>query len=227
MQQKFPIPEILLGAMLATALFSIGFVFGLSQGQGGKVEEPQTFWQGLIKDPSAAVTAFFTAVLSVSTIFLWRATHKTAQIAERSLTELDRPWLFLAGVRIQRREGPHDPIVPNNFFVSFTWKNVGRSPAIIVDCIVKFAEKSALQPRPDYSNFIELQAEATVGNGESFTTNQIGPGPTSEDTFLVAFGRLRYKELNGKTHSSGFAVEISPHMAAFNRHNNDNYDFYD
>ena len=44
---------------------------------------------------------------------------------------------------------------------------------------------------------------------------------------FVFFGRLTYRELNGKVHHTGYAVEVSPHMAAFSPHNNNAYDYYD
>jgi hypothetical protein len=50
---------------------------------------------------SAAATiiiALFTAVLGVSTVFLWFATRRSARIAERALTELERPFVY-GGVR--------------------------------------------------------------------------------------------------------------------------------
>jgi|HubBroStandDraft_3_1064219.scaffolds.fasta_scaffold1163424_1 hypothetical protein len=45
-------------------------------------------------------------------------------------------------------------------------------------------------------------------------------------TFVV-YGGLTYKELNGTLHHTGFAVEVSPHIAAFSGYPSDAYDYYD
>ena len=83
------------------------------------------------------IVALFTAVLSLSTIGLWTATARSAKIAEKALTELDRPWLVLEAAKVTRRD---PPTVPNNWYICFKWKNVSRSPAIITNNIVKFVD---------------------------------------------------------------------------------------
>src|SRR5579871_3573134 len=83
---------------------------------------------------AATWTAIFTAILTGSTILLWLSTRKSSAIAERALTEQERPWLFLETVQVTRRKPPPDP---NEWYIEFHWKNVGRMPAVVEECIVK------------------------------------------------------------------------------------------
>jgi hypothetical protein len=50
---------------------------------------------------------------------------------------------------------------------------------------------------------------------------------TGKPITFVVYGRLTYKELNGRLHHTGFAVEVSPHIAAFSGYPSDAYDYYD
>ena len=54
-------------------------------------------------DSAAVWTAIFTAVLTGSTILLWVSTRQSARIAERALTEHERPWIFRDIVHVRWR----------------------------------------------------------------------------------------------------------------------------
>jgi hypothetical protein len=71
-----------------------------------------------------------------------------------------------------------------------------------------------------------------VAQNTGFETNEVGPARgagtrNGQAIFFVLFGRLTYKDLSGTIHHTGFAVEVSPHMAAFIPHHNKAYDYYD
>lgn len=145
---------------------------------------------------------------------------------------VERPWLFLQGATIRRRDIPGQPLVPNNWFIKLRWKNVGRSPALIERCEFKLADKDIISARPDYTNSGDLQAPAMVPQDTEFETNEVGPSPAigtknGQPVFFVFFGRMTYKDLRGVIHHTGFAVEVSPHIAAFSPHANPKYDYYD
>jgi hypothetical protein len=229
---------IFYGVVLGVALggsIAAGLELTFPKAQSGSMDELSPllrFWQWTVHDPVAFYTsavALFTAVLVISTILLWRATKRTAEIAERALSEHERPWLFLQGAKISRREFPGQALTPNNFFICLRWKNVGRAPAVILECAVKFEDIKKLDAKPDYSGAIHLLTSGTVSVGEEFETNEIGPAPTAAnvDVQYVMFGRLTYTELNGRQHRTGFALHISPHIAAFSRYGKDAYDYYD
>ena len=160
------------------------------------------------------------------------AAVKSANAATAALTELERPWIFVQGTHIRRRDEYGNDLTPNNFFISFLCKNVGRAPATIEECIIKFTNKSSISELPDYADAILIQCPEHASVGDDFETHPIGPTPeTGIDpnmaTTYVAFGRLIYKELNGRSHTSRFAVEISPMMAACSTYGGDAYNGYD
>lgn len=161
--------------------------------------------------------AAFTGLLAVYTGRLFRATA--------SLASLERPWLFIEGATVSRRELPGQALIDNNFWIEFRCRNVGRIPAVVEECIIKFEEKSKLGLAPDYSNAVPLSTQRWASPNEPFETGKVGPGP--RPGMLVAYGRITYSELNGKTHRTGFAVEVSPHIAAFSGYPNTAYDYYD
>lgn len=148
-----------------------------------------------------------------------------AKVAERSFTELERPWLFLEGATVSRRELPGQALVPNNWFIKLHWKNVGRAPALIVECTFQIAPKEKIADEPAYDQRSQLSCPRTVPVGGTIETTEVGPAPGKHE-YLVFYGKLTYTELSGKRHTTGFAVEVSPHIAAFNPHNNDKYDYY-
>jgi hypothetical protein len=61
-----------------------------------------------------------------------------------------------------------------------------------------------------------------VAQNTEFDTNEVGPSPefaikNGQPILFVVFGRLTYEELSGPVHHTGFAIEVSPHIAAFSR----------
>jgi hypothetical protein len=158
------------------------------------------------------------------------AANIQAHIAERTLTELERPWLFIEGATISRREMPGEQLTPNNWYISFRCKNVGRMPAVTEECILKLVDKDAAPPTPDYSGPFGTLVPRWVSHGKTFNTREMGPALGMKDgkpINFVVYGRLTYKELNGRPHHTGFAVEVSPHIAAFSGYPSDAYDYYD
>jgi hypothetical protein len=71
-----------------------------------------------------AIAGLSTIVLTVSTILLWIATRDTAKIAERSLNDLERPWLLVAEV-------DSETIFFDTPRLSFMMTNYGKQAAII------------------------------------------------------------------------------------------------
>ncbi len=106
---------------------------------------PQSFWEKLF-DP----VAIFTAILGVSTIGLWLATKRSAAIAERALTDVERPWVFRDIVTVTVRHRPG--VKFNDWMVKLKWRNVGRTPALLVDLQFKIEDLANLPAQPDYSN---------------------------------------------------------------------------
>lgn len=186
-------------------------------------------------DHAGAIAALATVFIGFFTFTLYKATDQLKSISERqvqSLTDLERPWIFIAGTHIKRREDKGDQIIPNCYWISFLCKNVGRAPAIIEECIIKIQDVKTLPEVPDYSDPIHLRCPATIAVGDDFETSTIGPPSQpgidpNKATEYAIYGRLSYKELNGKKHHSRFAVQVSPMMAASVPYFSNTYDEYD
>jgi hypothetical protein len=175
----------------------------------------------------------FTFALFVATFFLWqstsklwRASERQLNLSERSLNELERPWLFLSSVSIRwRSRAPDGPLIFNNWFAKIHWKNIGRSPAIVESCVFAIVDKSRLPAIPAYSPGMELSVQHTIAAAETVESSEVGPSP-GRDEHLIFYGRIVYRELGGKTHETGFAIEMSHVMPAYVSHNNREYNYF-
>jgi hypothetical protein len=149
---------------------------------------------------------------------------------------LERPWLFLQATKIIWRDTPLPAgatggaavgtRVLNDWFITLKFRNIGRMPAVIEACAFKIEDKASLPQVPDYSNSSFLGTPRTVRSGDIIETQSVGPSPGRPDP-LVFYGRVTYKELNGRTHHTGFALEMSWYFPACSPYNNDAYDYYD
>jgi hypothetical protein len=211
---------------------------------------------GWLDSHNGTLTALATLVVAAFTAALWRSTSKlwkeanraseisrrAAQAAEKSadasvalLRDVERPWIVLEGALVRRREmGFEDePLLPNNFFIKFKFRNVGRTPAMIDDVVVELADKREIGPEPTFTErSLHLRGAATLAADGTFDANEFGPGPQSKDVatkdviFYVIFGKVSYREPNGRQHATGFAVEVSPHMAAFSSYPADAFTYW-
>lgn len=152
-------PEIALGFLLATIVWigvlgwSLSYTppeiekqtcYETARKTGHKAEECKTLWERTTSDP----VAFFTFVLSISTIALfattvalWRVTRKSADVAERALTDLERPYIYLHEIKtdigvffnpntvIREDQGP---------YFQFSVINYGRTPGNMARAMIQF-----------------------------------------------------------------------------------------
>jgi hypothetical protein len=155
-----------------------------------------------------------------------RAARVSADVARDTFTKLERPWIFLEGVRMEWRDRQR-PRVPNNFYVSLKFKNNGRTPALInrLDC--RLVKTDELPEVPDYTRCDALfVVPAKLAADCDFETNQIGPKP-GEDVEMTIYGRLTYTDMVGTEHHTGFAMNMSPWMPASSTNANRAYDSHD
>ena len=176
-------------------------------------------------------TAVFTGALTVSTMFLWISTRQSARIAERALTEHERPWIFRDFVTVTWRHRPEVPM--NDWMISLRWKNFGRAPATLMEFVFKIQDVATLASRPDYSQCAPLGIiDAMPAKDDvEFNTQPVGlaiPGikKNGDPIQYVFWGRLKYKEMNGTEHASGFALQLIPIVSGAASHNNDAYNYY-
>lgn len=180
-----------------------------------------------ISAASTVIIAIFTTILGLFTISLSNSTRIAAKAAEKALTELERPWLFLSSVsiRIHERAPPGEPILFNRWFAKLHWKNIGRSPAFVIKCTFTIVDKATLPATPAFDDRQSLTIQQTISVGEIVETNEVGPA-LGNDSELIFAGCIVYAELNGTTHETGFALAISPVMPVYVQHNNAKYNYY-
>lgn len=196
----------------------------------------------LVQAGAAAISAIFAAAI----YFVYRgqsrimraqfraalraanAARKSATVAERALVDVERPWIFRDIVSVSWRHTPG--VEANDWIVSLKWKNVGRLPALLVDCEFKIEDITKLPAIPDYRGSNHLPVISTLAVGQDFDTMPVGPAPSraplAKSPQLVFFGRLIYREMNGKEHHSGFALQLAPMAAAAVEHTSDAYNYY-
>lgn len=120
-----------------------------------------------IEAVAAAVTGIFTVALAVSTYYLWDATRKSVRIAERALTELEAPAVFVeiitSGIALAN-VFPDDQEVYNDWgerdvararegfglgTLQYVFVNYGRTPAHIIAVENKVSAVEALREMPE------------------------------------------------------------------------------
>jgi hypothetical protein len=153
--------------------------------------------------------------------------RRSADATEGALTDLERPWIFVEGAKVnmERSMRPLGPPLPNDWFITLRLRNVGRMPALMSECVFKIEEKAKLPRTPDHQNAQLLSCPAAISVNRTAETGAVGPVPRNPNQ-LGFYGRISYRELNGKTHYTGFALEVSPHIPAFVGHANDTYYYH-
>lgn len=82
-----------------------------------------------------AVTASFTIVLAISTILLWDATKRTAETAERALTDLEAPFIVVRITNNGLHRTGMGMIYGGQVSINYQFSNYGRSPAMLLECV--------------------------------------------------------------------------------------------
>jgi len=62
------------------------------------------------------VIALFAVLLGLLNASLAKSARRAANAAENALVELERPWLFVEGAKIIRRDMPGQEPIPNNWY---------------------------------------------------------------------------------------------------------------
>jgi len=219
---------VLIVIAIELALFLI--VGPANHGSDSGTDQKANYWVWEWLTSAAFWTAAFTGALTVSTYFLWRATRRAAEIAGRALTEHERPWIFRDLVTVRWRQRPS--FRANDWEISLKWKNVGRAPATLVDFVFKIQDVDTLPAIPDYSvcDHLPVIDAMPAKDTVEYDTQAVGlavPGTKKGQPIEYVFwGRLRYREMNGILHTSGYALRLSPMFATAMSHNSDAYNYY-
>ncbi len=138
MLNRHKIPDVVLGALLAVAIFALGFAFKSSRQpptneqaasdtkRGGGIVAPEQSGNKL----TDWLLVLFSGLLFGSTALLWNANNRSAKIAERALTELEAPFVSIKinapGLEIK---GPNVTFGILQYCVA----NYGRTPATVLE----------------------------------------------------------------------------------------------
>jgi hypothetical protein len=195
-------PEISFGFLLAT-IFWIGVLgwqasYGPTEIEkqecqnaakkgGHKTEECKSLWERTTSDPVAFFTFWLvvsTVGLGGSTVLLWRVTRRSADIAERALTDLERAYIY-----IDKIGGELDPFVTMvdesntpTFIVpefSISLVNYGRTAGCIDLGIIRFEILKEMPPellatdvRAERPNAQSI--EIIIGPDKTYTFDHLG-----------------------------------------------------
>ncbi|WP_158925469.1 hypothetical protein [Acidisphaera sp. S103] len=192
-------------------------------------------WTDIIQAISAAVVAMLTVALVCinrrQTEHIRRSTkaaQKAAAMAERALSEHERPWVFLEEIKVDLRQDPGRWF--NNHATRLKWKNVGRSPGLLRSFEYKFIAENQLPNEPDYCDMRQFSIDPTLPVGKEFCTQPIYTPRTAisseQPIEYVCFGRLTYAEMSGKEHRSGFAFLLAPGGALHIHYARGTYNYY-
>lgn len=180
MQIKFRIPEILFGALLAIAVFAMGAMFQSSHGPASRDDPQNTTSQNSRQEKGETgrdkltdwLLVAFNLGLFVSTVLLWRATRRTAKIAEDAVKVSQgigqaqvRSYVSIKSAQIYFAGEDASP------FIAIIAVNSGQSPAL------------GFVWAPILEYLADVEPEITYDPGEEWL-NQPGVdiSPSSEST---------------------------------------------
>ena len=161
-----------------------------------------SIWTSLFGDPHRT-TATFTVVLGFSTVFLWLSTRKLwriTRIAAEHIPRVERAYVS-GGARWTDDNTTHLRVTINNY---------GKTPAFIGTVILQISESKTLPQEPVYSEvgeFLGYVLKPDITAPSTITRPCLPDG-------RVVYGRIYYRDIFKKCHSSGFALKALPGMPA-------------
>lgn len=227
---KFRVPELLMGALLAACLFAMGFLaassyYDLRNSSSDHVEQGKGFADDRVANYTLALD-WLTGLLAVSTLLLWLSTRRSAQIAERALTELEAPFIGLniidGGLTSHQKRDKTWVVEQMRFALTFGFYNHGRTPAVLLSMQDKLqaCEESKLPTLEWPGRYSEYPYGVFIGpnmssapssrpfdeylTGEEWNDVSIG----KRNLFLL--GRLRFRDIFQNTFEMGFCAVFDP-----------------
>jgi hypothetical protein len=139
------------------------------------------------------------------------AAQKSADIAEHTLTSLERPWMVFTGI-LSSTSGPPAEDGPPEWIMTLGFENIGKTPARIDRCEVVLCDAHSIPSEPYYSQAQLVAAHGIVAPDKSFETTCAVPGISVRDGAIAIYGRFFYTDLNNTPHQTGFCLQafVSP-----------------
>jgi hypothetical protein len=147
------------------------------------------------------------------------------------MEKTERPYIVLDKVELSDRGDAYTMGTPNNWFINFRFKNVGKMPAICKKLVIKIADRDQVGDEPEYNGASEFKCKQAIASEEQFEGGGFGPDQEirmkgSNPIIFHVFGRLTYTELTGEEHTTGFIVEVSPIPLTHSTPNKPKYEYY-
>jgi hypothetical protein len=184
-----------------------------------------------------AITALSTFILAAFTFTLWRATsgmlrvtesqeehvrisaeaaHKSAVVAEKTLTDLNRPYLFVHVISFvpPNPDSTGESVSQPNFSLGYT--NHGRTPAVLQESWLDVNIDARTPPPDNYldSIFSSIDENHVVSAGELSPVNfiqlseKMDPSKLEKfkhyELFIHCIGRVHYADIFGNEYKSAF-----------------------
>ncbi len=199
---RLRIPEVLFGALLAVAIFSIGVTFALQMRTAqefhevSKTEASKFGAEERVADYTLWL-AWLTGVLAVSTTGLWAVTYFTLRHGRETAERQLRAYVSVSEVRVEHLEGMAE--------FSVELKNCGQTPAykLTVDTNVKLAahplnEPLALTARPRGVTIVGpgQASHGFVPAGRALNAEELAALRAGTKALYV-FGEINYEDAFG------------------------------
>ena len=197
--RQWRVPEIFLGALLAVSIFALGFSLSspapkqpasVERSEQAGQEDLSAFWHRTSDDPVALYTVLltlFTAVLAVSTGFLWWETRRSVRLTRELHTAEQRPWLSLklkSVTQVLKRDNyaeiNYRPIVAN----------VGHAPAFDVHAFHGLMRDFDASPKPNFDLFIQ-QSVKTYAEPSRERSGVVFPDREPDERSVQMVGEYR------------------------------------
>jgi hypothetical protein len=191
---------------------------------GGAVQSPE-------KSPNITdwLLVLFNGLLVVSTALLWRANNRSAAIAERALSDLERPWVLITDASITG-------IFADPPFIEIEKGNFGRAAGTVVGIRAGFKIYS-FEIDPASIKMTEHSLDE-VGNAlvpDKLYTSKISFKPYREPQArtgieagaynFVLRAVLQYQGLTDATYETGFCFRYEAERNRFIRYGGKNYNY--
>jgi hypothetical protein len=167
------------------------------------------------------------------------AALKAAETAERSLTDLERPYLYMNPSVAPQSMLPREGYVPGAatmpLGIRYAFKNSGRTYARIIESSNKVDVVGDVPEDPDYAGLLigkGLYYLDAGENGSHFKTafnREVSADEwaeiTGETLTVIFFGYVRYVDIFGRVHKNAFGVRWHPSINSFSAVGMENYNY--
>jgi hypothetical protein len=184
---------------------------------------------GFTNETGSAITAIATIILTLSTIALWFATRATAKIAERTLTDLERPWIHITDVDVGGIFGdsPYIPIETVNFGrvvgvvkgIEAGYRTSTTEPDISTIKMTRSdleQVRNTVPPDKEYTSTIKLKPYRNTNVGVMISTGE---------AVVVLRAILHYEGLTRPPYETGFCFRYDAKSKCFLRHGGEKYNY--